>query len=45
MPNASLGTVAKLRKLKRLEIIGCPNLTDAAIAAFKIERPDVTVVR
>lgn len=45
LTNASLGTVAKLRKLKRLEITGCPNLTDAALAAFKKARPDVTVVR
>jgi len=45
LTDASLGTVAKLRKLKRLEITGCPNLTDTAIAAFQKARPDVTVVR
>jgi serine/threonine protein kinase len=45
LTDASLDTVAKLRKLKRLEITNCPNLTDAAIAAFQKERPDVTVTK
>ena len=45
LTDANLGIVAKLRKLKRLEIIGCPNLTDTALTAFQQARPKVKVVR
>lgn len=41
----SLTHIAKLRSLTKLEISDCPNLTDAAIAAFKKERLDVTVTK
>lgn len=41
----SLTHIAKLRSLTKLEISDCPNLTPAAIAAFKKERSDVTVTQ
>ena len=42
---AALTTLTKLKSLKMLAINSCPQLDDAAIAAFKTERPDVTVRR
>jgi hypothetical protein len=42
---AALTTLARLKSFKTLELAECPQLDDAAIAAFKKERPDVTVKR
>ena len=40
----ALTSLATLRSLKKLEIPGCDGIGDAAIAAFKKERPDVQVI-
>ena len=48
MPNitdAGLAHLTGLRSLTKLELKSCPKLTDTAIAAFKKERPDVTVTK